>query len=92
MENKEQTINQDHLELVSSNQDDHENDRSVGTKRKSKSDDDKECKAMKTSTCDQEESVNSKPNLNIASNQNLEQEERQVNSSSFILRVFYFTV
>ena len=84
MENKEQRINQNQLGLgpISSNQADHENDRSVGNKRKSKSDDDSECKSKKTSTCDQEESVTGKPNLNNASNQNLELEIRQVHFDS----------
>ena len=82
MENKEQIKNQDQLGLVSSNHDDHENDQSVSNKRKSKSDDDSECKSKKTSTCDQEESVTGKPNLNNASNQNLELEIRQVHFDS----------
>ena len=88
MENKEQRINQNQLGLgpISSNQADHENDRSVGNKRKSKSDDNNEGKAMKTSTCDQEESLTRKPDLNV--NSNLEQEKIQVNFYNLCRKLF----
>jgi hypothetical protein len=81
MENEEKTINQDQLGHVSGNQDDHENDRSVSKKRKSKCDDESE-----TSTCNQEESFTTEANLNIASN--FEQEEKQVHFDSLNPRFF----